>query len=83
MWQGNCVGMEMDKKLTKKEQAAISELEKLSKHWPKTLWIFCTGMSMNVMRKNADGVHAATPSGGMDQDCIVANIDIENDGGDW
>jgi hypothetical protein len=39
--------------------------------------------TFQLLRKNADGEHAVTPSGGMDQDYIVGNIDIENDGGDW
>ena len=69
--------------LTKKERNAITTLERLKNRWPDTLWIFATGNSLSIMRKNDEGEHAATSSGGMDPDYIVASIDIENDGGDW
>jgi hypothetical protein len=35
------------------------------------------------MKKGPDGNSVMTPSGGVDQNYIVANIDISNDGGDW
>ena len=70
-------------KLTKEEENAIATLKRLEKRWPKTLWLFATGMSINVMRCGEDGEQVTDSSGGMDQDYIVDSIDIPNDGGDW
>lgn len=58
--------------LTKKEQQAIAELEKLAKKWPQTLELFSWSGSLRVFKKDANGV-----------DCDVGGvIGIPNDGGD-
>ncbi len=79
----------MEFKLTKEEKCAIAALKRIEKYWPKTLWVFCTGMSMNIMRCKEDGDHATCPDvgsfrgGGMDPDYVVDTVNIPNDGGDW
>ena len=69
--------------LTKEEYNAINTLHRLSKKWPKTLWLFSASGSLYVMKKDKEGRHAETSIGGMDPDYSVAIVDIENDGGDW
>ena len=69
--------------ITKEEQNAINTLDRLAKRWPKTLWLFATGMSLHVMKCDKDGGHATLPCDGMDPDYSITTIDIENDGGDW
>ena len=78
----------MDIELTKGERNAIATLERLANRWPKTLWIFCDGIGVRVMRCGPDGEHVARPGnggtgGGMDPDYMVASVNIDNDGGDW
>ncbi|HDS1208407.1 TPA: hypothetical protein QDZ84_003446 [Shewanella algae] len=58
--------------LTKKEQQAIAELEKLAKKWPKTLKLFSWSSSLCVFKEDTNGT-----------DCLVGSISgIPNDGGD-
>ncbi|MFV7762852.1 hypothetical protein ACNPKZ_20165 [Shewanella algae] len=42
--------------LTKKEQQAIAELEKLAKKWPQSLELFSWSGSLHVFKKDANGV---------------------------
>lgn len=77
------IGETMDFDLTNKERAAISALKRVAKIWPDTLWIFCNGLSVNIMRKNEDGEQAHNQFGSVDSEYIVDTVDIENDGGDW
>lgn len=69
--------------LSKEERSAIAALKRLEKRWPKTLWLFATGLSISVMRCGKGGEHVTDHSGCMDQDYIIDSIDIDNDGGDW
>ena len=69
--------------LSPEEKKAIAALRRLEKAWPKSLWLYSASGSLCVMKKNADGEHAETSSGGVDQNYIAAKIKIENDGGDW
>lgn len=71
--------------LTPEEKRAINALIRIGKKWPKSLWIYAgEGGSVSVLRKGADGEHAVTPVGGVDQSYVVATVfGIENDGGDW
>ena len=71
-----------DLTLTKEERNAIASLKRLAKRWPKSLWLFAN-MDLTVLRKNAEGRQAMTPSGRVDQDYIVDTIAIEADGGGW
>ena len=41
--------------LTKEEINAIRSLERLSKRWPRTLWIYAASESLHVMKKNELG----------------------------
>lgn len=71
-------------KLTNKEKTAIAALEQLERQWPETLWLFCNGMKVYIMKKDAEGNHATLKEGGgMDPDYIVGTVDIDSDGGDW
>jgi hypothetical protein len=66
-----------------KEKKAISALNRLQKIWPDTLWIFATGNSLSIMKKDESGNHAITRFGGIDPEYEIDSVDIENDGGDW
>lgn len=69
---------------TKKEQDSIDSLEKLAKKWPKSIWLFCDGLSMKVMRCGKDGERVMKEKfGGVDPDYILTTVDIPHDGGDW
>lgn len=71
--------------LTPEEQAAIRELKKLAKKWPKSLWLFSGSGSLHVLRTTPEGEHAMTRRGGVDPEYVVADLGstIPNDGGDW
>jgi hypothetical protein len=70
--------------LTDDETKAIAALQRLSRWWPKTLWLYSASGSLNVMRCNSAGKHAVLdPCGGVDPAFSVGVIDIPNDGGDW
>ena len=73
----------MEFELTKEERNAINTLKRLEKRWPKTLWLFATGMSISIMRCDKNEGHAITKFEGMDPDYIVDSVHIDNDGGDW
>lgn len=82
-------------KLTKEEEErAIKALKKVAKIWPESLWLFSANGELFVMRKNEKKERVIKPNelykggkadwfSGFDQDYIVADIDIENEGGDW
>jgi len=65
------------------EEQAVKALKRLAKRWPKTLWLFSASGTLWVMRTLEDGSPAITSRGTMDQEYIVDDIDIPNDGGDW
>ena len=70
--------------LTADEKRAITALKRVAAHWPKTLWLYATGLSVNIMRCGPDGEHMVeAPHGGVDPAFVVDTIDIPNDGGDW
>lgn len=76
--------------LTNEEKSAVASLKRLAQKWPDSLWLFSANGSLHVMKLNPDGsrrVHANIAgddrAGGMDQDAVIATIDIPNDGGDW
>lgn len=64
--------------LTVEEKRAINTLKRLSKKWPKDLWLFSANGSLCVMKGRGDEM-----AEGHDPDLAVATIDIPNDGGDW
>jgi len=73
---------------TKKEQKAIDSLKRIAKKWPETMWLFSASGTLCVMRKGENGEQVTTDikkygGGGMDQEYVLATIDIINDGGDW
>lgn len=70
-------------KLTKKEDKAISALEKVSKNWPKSLWLYSASGTLWVMRYNDKGKTAILSNGSVDPDYCITSISIDNDGGDW
>lgn len=75
--------MMIEETLTALEVRAIKALQRLSKTWPDTLWLF-SAASLHVMKRDKNGGHAVLPSGSMDPDYIVATIhEIDADGGDW
>jgi hypothetical protein len=69
--------------LDKEEKSAIESLKRVSKKWPKSLWLFSASGRLWVMKKSGEGTRVELETGGVDQKFIVAGIDIENDGGDW
>ena len=69
--------------LSADEIKAIKALQRIAKTWPESLWLFSASGSLNVMKKDEHGQHAEAPGGGVDQQYSVANVKIENDGGDW
>ncbi len=68
---------------TKEEQKIINNLNRLAKKWPKSLWLFCDGNGVRVMRCGKNGEHVITSTGAMNPDYMLASINIDNDGGDW
>ncbi len=77
-------GTLFDSELTEKEEKAITKLRALAKVWPDTLWLFSGSGSLCVMKYLEDGERGVTATGGMDPDCMVAQVQgINNDGGDW
>ena len=73
----------MDIEPTDEERRVITSLRRLSKRWPKSLWLFSGSGQLCVMRLRQDGERALVENGGMDSDYCLATIDIPNDGGDW
>ncbi len=71
--------------LTPKEEAAIADLERLAKKWPKNLWLYSASGTLNVMKTPPDGNEMLPgDGGGVDPENIVTIIPgIRNDGGDW
>ena len=69
-------------RLKPEEKKAIQALKELALDWPESLWLFSGAGELYVMRKK-NGEIVVKEGGGMDQSYIVAQIDIENDGGDW
>lgn len=70
-------------KLTEKEKQAIKRLKELAETWPDSLWLFADGHTLSVMRKHIGAKMVTHFGGGYDPDFVVAEIDIDNDGGDW
>jgi hypothetical protein len=67
-----------------RRKAAIRLLEKAAAIWPRDdLWVFAADSRLCVMRYGPDGRRLIGLDRGMDQDAIVARIDIPADGGDW
>lgn len=64
------------------EKRAIASLHRLAKRWPKTLWLFSASGTLWVMRAGPKGEHVMDGEGA-DQSYCIAELDIENDGGDW
>lgn len=73
----------MDIELTNEEEKIIKSLKRLAKRWPKTLWLYSASGTLCLMKCKEDGVVAYTQSGGIDPDYRIAEINIDNDGGDW
>jgi len=72
----------MTTKPTKEERRAIAALKRLAKKWPDSLWLFSASGKLCVMQKKDDEI-AMRRNGCVDQDYLVGQIEIENDGGDW
>jgi len=68
--------------LTNEEQKAIAALKRVAKKWPKSLWLYSASGTLNVMRCNEDG-EVAHAGDGIDQDYVITQVKIPNDGGDW
>ncbi len=60
----------------------IRRLRQLEKDWPKGYWLFSANGELYLMREKREG-RATGIHGAMDQDDIVAELNIPNDGGDW
>ena len=71
------------RELSSEEAKAIRSLQRLARVWPKTLWLFATGRTLNIMSVGDNGERVMRDSGGVDQDLIVSQVDIPSDGGDW
>lgn len=73
-----------DIELTDEERRAISSLKRLSKRWPKSLWVFAGGSSsecLYVLRTGENGERVTNSNGTFDQDYIVADAPWPSDGG--
>lgn len=71
--------------LTREERLAVASLERLSRRWPKTLWIYATGSPNGIclMKAMPDTSRPELPFGGVDRDYLIGFVKIPNDGGDW
>ncbi|TVM02996.1 MAG: hypothetical protein CV087_07565 [Candidatus Brocadia sp. WS118] len=82
----NAIGVDLSVGLTRAEEGAISNLKKLAKKWPKTLWLWSGSGSLFVMKYSLAEKPDGRIKGGTSVDAkgIVERIDgIPNDGGDW
>lgn len=70
-------------KLTPAEKKAIRALKNVAADWPDSLWLFCTGETLQVMRLGPDGRRVYAHGGGADQDYLIDGVDIPSDGGDF
>ncbi|KAB2792845.1 hypothetical protein F9K96_06880 [Brucella anthropi] len=69
--------------MSPEEKKAIKALKALEKIWPPSLWVFCSGGSLNVLRVGDRGERVMDKMGNVEQDNVIASFDIPNDGGDW
>ena len=69
-----------DRAQTDEERRAIATLHRLSKRWPKSLMLFSWSGSLVVVDR--EQWHAATDVDRGHGRCVMARIDIPNDGGD-
>lgn len=70
---------------TKEESRFIAALMRVARKCPQSVWLFAADGNLHVMRKK-NGRHAVcddTAGAGMDQNYIIATINIDADGGDW
>lgn len=81
----NVMGKTLEIELTEEEKRAIRTLSRLANNWPESLILFSAGGSLNVVKVYDGEMRTPTlPSGGVDQDRVVASISgIPNEGGDW
>ena len=75
--------LEAGRKLTAKEKLAIQRLQDLATDWPDSLWLFAASNSLCVMKKDGQGHRVMTHLGSFDQSAMVADVNIESDGGDF
>lgn len=68
--------------MTPEERLAINALKQLAETWPKSLWLFSANGHLWVMRYKENGERAMDGTG-MDRKYAIAEIHIDNDGGDW
>lgn len=73
----------MDEKLSQEEKLAIRKLQQLTENWPKTLWLFAAGNSLNVMRHGENGERVVDRFGSFNSNYVVEAIKLPIDGGDW
>lgn len=69
--------------LSLEEKEAIALLKQAAKVWPESLWLFSANGRLCVMGKDHDNERVYTGFGAADQDYIIDQINIENDGGDF
>ena len=66
---------------------AIQALQQIQKIWPQSLWLYSAGGTLYVMKKKDGDIVMKggidKENCGVDDNFIVAKIEIENDGGDW
>jgi len=68
--------------LTDAERKAITSLQQLAKHWPRTLTLVSMEGNLHVIRTGDE--RFGLPFGPDRQQAIIADIDgIPNDGGAW
>ena len=69
--------------MSPEEKQAIKAFKALEKIWPSSLWVFCTGGELNVLRVGNKGQRVMNHLGNVDSEQVVATFNIPNDGGDW
>ena len=69
--------------ISKEEDKAIKSLQRLSKRWPKSLWLYSASGTLCVMKGDENGGAIFNERGSIDSEYVVATIDIPNDGGDF
>ena len=72
-----------DIELLPEEKKAIASLKRLAKKWPERLWLFAGTGGLHVLVGDEDGNHIHDSTQSVDQNRIVAHIDIPADGGDF
>ncbi len=78
----------MIRELTLEEKKAIKKLRRALENWPKTIWLYVSDGTINIMSYDENGYSVETRYGGVDPDYVLDYISgckesFIIDGGGW